>query len=309
MNQKKLEANSVLYSQLNKSEKKFILKQDLSDLKILINYIPNLLECLWENPKLVADLIINSDLKDVKETLSYLFMNNFYENILSTNNIENNLIYLLTLLVKDEINNLENINELDKFLNEDSKVLYFLSELRKKNDVKYFFKTSILNLISDLESMSSVNLSLEIQEIINKLTKNTNPEKGTISNISSIKGYADELYNRPIYLEESVESSIFHFEQIISKKVEENEGILKLKSKYLSTLNLSYFKQLLSQYNSTNPDMFDYLNNIINNFNNENNSNDENLFSNWKLMTKFDINKDLSDKLILHYIINFYYIN
>ena len=308
MNQKKLEANSVLYSQLNKSEKKFILKQDLSDLKILINYIPNLLECLWENPKLVADLIINSDLKDVKETLSYLFMNNFYENILSTNNIENNLIYLLTLLVKDEINNLENINELDKFLNEDSKVLYFLSELRKKNDVKYFFKTSILNLISDLESMSSVNLSLEIQEIINKLTKNTNTEKGTISNISSIKVYGDELYNRPTHLEEPVESSIFHFDQIISKKVEENEGILKLKSKYLSTLTLSYFKQLLSQYNSTNPDMFDYLNNIINNSNNENNSNDENLFSNCKLMTKFDINKDLSDKLILHYIITFYYI-
>ena len=82
MYKKKFEVNSVFYSQLNKSEKKFILKQDLSDFKVMNNYIPNFFKFLWENPKLVADIIINCDLNDIKDSLANLFMNNFYQNIL-----------------------------------------------------------------------------------------------------------------------------------------------------------------------------------------------------------------------------------
>ena len=111
INKTKLASNFILSSKLNEIEKKFILKDNLNDFSVISSYIPKLFEYLWENPKLVSEVIMNCDINDIKETLSYLFMNNFYENILSNNNIENNLMYVLTLLIKDEINNLNNIND------------------------------------------------------------------------------------------------------------------------------------------------------------------------------------------------------
>ena len=40
----------------------------------------------------------------MKDHLSNFICNNFYENILSANYIENNLLYLILLLLKEEIN-------------------------------------------------------------------------------------------------------------------------------------------------------------------------------------------------------------
>jgi len=186
---KKFEVNSVFYSQLNKSEKKFILKQDLSDFKVMNNYIPNFFKFLWENPKLVADIIINCDLNDIKDSLANLFMNNFYQNILSSNYVENNLMYVLTLLIKEEINNFKNIEDCDMFLGDNSKVGYFMNELMKKSDIKRSFKISISNLISDLESIFYMNFSLDIQDINSKLSKKNCQEKDSESKIATKIGY------------------------------------------------------------------------------------------------------------------------
>ena len=141
INKTKLASNFILSSKLNEIEKKFIIKDNLNDFSVISSYIPKLFEYLWENPKLVSEVIMNCDINDIKETLSYLFMNNFYENILSNNNIENNLMYVLTLLIKDEINNLNNINDCYKFMGDYSKVGYLMNELRKKMILKFFLKT------------------------------------------------------------------------------------------------------------------------------------------------------------------------
>ena len=106
--QKKLEINSALFSRISQSEKNFILKNGLSDFKVMSTFIPIIFEILWENPKITADLIKNCDIADIRGTLANLFVNNFYQNILSNNYIENNLMFLLTLLIKDEINDLKN---------------------------------------------------------------------------------------------------------------------------------------------------------------------------------------------------------
>ena len=59
----------------------------------------------------------------MSEHLSYFFCHNFYENILSPNYIEYNLLYLITLMLKDEINNVQKkvssdpYKCLDSFLN------------------------------------------------------------------------------------------------------------------------------------------------------------------------------------------------
>ena len=281
INKTKLASNFILSSKLNEIEKKFIIKDNLNDFSVISSYIPKLFEYLWENPKLVSEVIMNCDINDIKETLSYLFMNNFYENILSNNNIENNLMYVLTLLIKDEINNLNNISDCDKFMGDYSKVGYLMNELRKKNDIKIFFKNSILNLISEIESKSSISFSLQVTEIVTKLLNRSNPEKSDSIN-------SEELHN----------SDISFLEQMKFDKKE----LDKLAAKYLSTLTVTDFKNKILHSRDNNPDMNDYLNNIINN------SINELSYSNLKIMEKFGLFQDLSDKIIDIYIKKFYFI-
>ena len=99
---------------------------------------------LWENPELIADLIIKSDKTDLKNNIAPLIANNFYENILSSNYIEDQLLYIIGLLLKDEINNeIKTKNDIFKFL-ENSACGILLEQFKLKQDVQIYFKTLIL---------------------------------------------------------------------------------------------------------------------------------------------------------------------
>ena len=52
------------------NSKKCVLIEDNDNLKDLNNYLPNLLTYLWENPKLVAILLSNSNTQDIKDHLA-----------------------------------------------------------------------------------------------------------------------------------------------------------------------------------------------------------------------------------------------
>ena len=135
--------------------------------KELNTYIPKLLFFLWSKPKIVAEVLYNSDIKPVKEHLAPLIVNNFYENIISSNYIEDNLMYVIALLLKKEIDSLETAEDSEKFLEETS-CGCILEQLRAKNDIKYFFKNIINNIIEKMEveySGSEINLNVkQIQE-------------------------------------------------------------------------------------------------------------------------------------------------
>ena len=94
---------------------------------------------LWEKPNIMAFILQNADKSDIKNYLAPFIVNNFYENILSLNFIEENLIYVLTILLNNEINNLSSIKENVNFLN-DSHCGYLLEELRRKKDIQTFLK-------------------------------------------------------------------------------------------------------------------------------------------------------------------------
>lgn len=169
----KLEAISMLSERAKSPQsQKCELREDNDELKDLNNYLPNLLTYLWENPKLVATLLSNSNITDVKEHLASLIVNNFYENILSSNYIEDNLMYVLSLMIKEEINKLENVNQPETFL-DNSSCGFLLYELRRKNDVQYFFKSVLLSVIDQLEASSFKKINLNIEEII-KTVDNSN---------------------------------------------------------------------------------------------------------------------------------------
>ena len=132
--------------------KEYILVENnykyLSDLN---KYISNILKYIWEEPKLIADLLIKADKKDVRDYLAPLICNNFYQNILSPNYIEDPLIYIIYLLLKKEINSIANIDEADIFL-DNTQCSYILGQLMQQNDVKEFFKIILQNTLEDLDS-------------------------------------------------------------------------------------------------------------------------------------------------------------
>ena len=116
-------------------------------------YIPDFLKFLWNDPKLVSKLLINSNIEDVKKNLAPLFVNNFYENILSSVYMEDNLMYLISLILIEEIKGLKKENY-NNFL-EETACGYVLEQLKNKTDVQNYFKTIIFSLVEKLEDISA----------------------------------------------------------------------------------------------------------------------------------------------------------
>ena len=123
-------------------------------------YLPNFMELMWKQPKVVSKILLNANNKEMSEHLSYFFCHNFYENILSPNYIEHNLLYLITLMLKEELNDIykkfpsDPVKCLELFLN-NTPTSILLEQFQKKNDVQTFFNTILLDIIKDLERSSS----------------------------------------------------------------------------------------------------------------------------------------------------------
>ena len=96
------------------TDKKFLLIDNSEDLVTILDplwtYLKVFFETLYTSPSFISKLISISDKEDVKNHLAPFFTNNFYENILSSQGIENNLIYIIYTLLKEEINSLNDIN-------------------------------------------------------------------------------------------------------------------------------------------------------------------------------------------------------
>ena len=165
---KKLEVMNFLSEKEKNDNRKYKLVYDYEEqhnyLKETYTYLPNLMTFLWKDPKIVAKLLANSDIDDVKNNLAPFVVNNFYENILSSVYIEDNLMYIISLLLMDEIKNIEKIND-NKFL-ENTAAGYVLEQLKNKIDVQNYFKTIMLSLVEKLEEISSSQkIILSIKQI------------------------------------------------------------------------------------------------------------------------------------------------
>ena len=117
-------------------------------------FIQNILEGLWKEPEVMYYIISKCDKEDMRENLSSFIINNFYDNILSSSYIEDNLLYLLTLLLKDEINQLDDGTNTNKFLN-GTKCGFLFDHLFKQNDIQVFFKAILLKTVEKLEVLNS----------------------------------------------------------------------------------------------------------------------------------------------------------
>ena len=222
----------------------------LSDLKI---YIPKLMNNLWEQPKLVVSIIQRASINDLKNHLAQFFANNFYENILSSYYIEDNLMYVLTSLIKSEIDSLNGINQNTNFL-EETPCGILLGELRRKSDIQAYFNNIIKNAIEDLEANNSTyRIDFETNKMIN-FYQNLGPK--VENDIYSKNHYS---VNKSIYLDDDIE--------LDKKKKQSQIEQEQFNRMYTPNLDIRELNKIIEK-NKDDKDKYDYLTSILSRFDN-----------------------------------------
>ena len=203
----KIEAHNLLSEKFGTFQKKFELFTETKDinkyLKELNIYIPSFMYNLWNNPKSVATLLSVSDINDIKETLAPFITNNLYENFFSSNGNEDQLLYIISLLLKKEINDFQSKESNSyNFLYETPASCIF-KELIHKKEIQTYFNTILIHIIKEIETKNSHDIILfepnEINEVI--LKEKNSKNKKEISEKDE-KSFNYEIFFSPLTLKE-----------------------------------------------------------------------------------------------------------
>ena len=194
----KLSVMNELNRKKKTDNKKYILIENLDSFGINKIFINKFLTGLWNNPDVMYQILKNSEPSNIKEGLASLVVDNFYTNYLSGNYIENNLLYILTLMLKDEIDKLTDIEEVEIFL-DNTRCGYLLEELQKKPDVQLFFNKVILKTVEKIEtSYSFREIKFNVSQIVDEFEKlkeeYEKSEKKAGNAKTEIKVKDDDLY-------------------------------------------------------------------------------------------------------------------
>ena len=137
--------NQMIKSYLN--NQKYNKPQLIKKHKLAFISYYDIIQALYNNQEYLLFIIEKSNIEQIK-IIASLIMNYFYTNILESETIEEQILSLIWELLNKEIPVLNNSKESKKFeedfLNQNSKLYYFLSELINKNEIKNYF-TNILN--------------------------------------------------------------------------------------------------------------------------------------------------------------------
>ena len=277
---------NIIDERTKEEDRKYeLIKEPGEYLRGLNTYIPKLMNYLWDEPKIVCFIIQKTELKYLKKYLAPLFADNFYENILSSNYIEDNLMYMLTLLLNDEINNLTDIKQYNNFL-EQTPCGILLEELRRKRDIQTFFKTIIFDSVENLEiNYSSLNIDFNSAKLVKEFNRK-NINKKNKDNKSQNKIKEDNSVNF------SLDESQIDINRYKKKEKEEEEVF---NSKYAPTLDKNSFQELLNNHKD-NKKLCDFLNSKLNDL-----KANENLYSNQKLFNNLLCSIDNSELLLNFY--------
>jgi len=144
-----------------------------NDVQLLISY-------LWENPAVILTLLNKCPNKDFENILVVIIMNTFYENIFSTNILDETLLCIISLLLKNEINNLKK-KEVKEFLN-DTICSNLLGELYRKPEIIKYFRSvteGVVKIINDIpnivnSSISNYIVNYKINMTVNQIEEQIN---------------------------------------------------------------------------------------------------------------------------------------
>ena len=129
-------------------------------------YITPFLKQLWNKPKLIAKILSLAEYKDLENNLAHFVTHNLYENLFSSNGKEEQLLYIITLLLKEEIDNFQSKESNSFEFLVDTPCSSIFKELISKKEVQSFFKTILIDISKKIEMTNSLDkLSFEPDEI------------------------------------------------------------------------------------------------------------------------------------------------
>jgi len=184
-----------------------------------INVLYLFLQNIWKSPKSVATILSKADKNDLKNNLAHLITHNIYENIFSSNSKEEQLIYIIGLLLKEEINNLNDKDNIDKNLEtsflKETPCGFIFDEFIYKKELQSFFKNILIDIIKNIETLYSYPMIFNLDEIDKDLSKNkitSNYQKNQLSEKEKIQQF-NQKYIIPLRKKE--------LENIISNEKDE----------------------------------------------------------------------------------------
>jgi len=170
----------------------YALKTNLNTFEINKIYIATFLKILWNYPEAVYIILKNADKEIIEKNLGKFIMNNFFNNYMGSSKLENNLLYVLTMMIKEEINSFVDIPQINTFL-EKSKASFLLKEMINFPEVQLYFKKIIFQMVEKMEndySSKKMNFNLtqihqELKDYINEENKKLNKKnKKSVADIS-----------------------------------------------------------------------------------------------------------------------------
>ena len=280
---------NIIAERTKKETRVFKLVEDQTELlRDLNTYLPKLMHYLWEQHKVVVSVVKNCEIPLLKEYIAPFFANNFYENILSSYYIEDNLMYVLTMLLDDEINNLTNINQDEHFL-DDTPCGCILEELRRKNDIQGFFKNIIFKSVEDLEvNYSPLNFDFNISHLTEEFKRMSIRETKNKKRMKRDDGYLKyptDNQSDSISLEDG---SVVRDKKKFQKEQE------NFNQKYIPPLNKEALQKVIDEYKN-DKNMYDYCYSKLNDC-----TPNKEIFSNKALMDNL-YKCEFSQELLLKY--------
>ena len=227
-------------------------------------------------------------------------MNNIYENILSSTYIEDRLMYVITLVLNDEINTkLNTTNDFNSFLDGTS-CGYFLQQLNLKMDVINFYKIIMVNLVSTLENMSSSKkINFNVKQIQEDFIKMKEIMEEKLAKTGEKTNIVDNDFFRSNFLSD--------FERELAKETNDDTLNDRIKSSKRKELFNTYIPDVTKdeiekkiEENKGNEGIKEYCTNLIKQY-------DKNpkIFSNESFLANV-FNSSVSKEVVALYQIDFY---
>ena len=169
-------------------------------------YIPTLFDYLWKSPESISTLLLHAEKRDIKNILGNFFMNNFYDNISPLNSKDDQLIYIITLLLKEEINSFKDENEFSN----NSRCSTIFESFFDKKEIRLYLKKILFDVVKKMDTANFTDY-IYIFEQNNKIDSKMPSLEIDKNNKLNIETFKNNYINKSVNKEE-LEKKISEFD-------------------------------------------------------------------------------------------------
>ena len=204
-------------------------------------YIKDFIIYIRKSPNIMKKIIKYAEKKDLDDSFIYFISNNFYNDIFINDEISEDFLILFENLLAEEINNLNNIEDFGKILNE-SNCFTLLNGLNYNNYIKKYFDYVLSDIILKYEN--SGNYKNKLIFIINDLYfNNLNEDNNDKNNIKKEKEPFESSENNHINISKTFNYINYNdliYEEIINYNDFTKEHLIDLSKKKLRAIMEKY---------------------------------------------------------------------